>query len=436
MTVAHTFGFGAGLVKIGMDGVTGVVHDRLAAYAHTMTGRSTAPVTSFDPFAAQTVTDPYPEYPGLLTAASVWYCRRRGIWIIPGYDDVRAALRDHDALSSGESQSRFRVDLPMMITTDPPEHTRLRRLVSRAFTPRALAGWTAAINDVADALVDDLVAAGRTDVVTALAQPLPTRLIATMLGIPEQDHDRFLGWSNAMIAGSFAPLTPHGMAHIGNAFQATVAMRRYLGPHIAHRRVRPGTDLISMMTKIEGNDGLTDDEIFWFTAMLIVAGNETTTNLLSGLMLTFAQRPDVYAELRAHPELIPAAIEEQLRFVSPVQGFYRSATRDYTVGATTIPAGARVLLLFGAANRDPRRFTDPDTFDLHRDLSDHVAFGGGIHFCIGAHLSRLEASRALTRLLPRIDTIRLAGRYRYGDNPTMRGLEQLPLDLLRTRTPA
>ena len=148
-----------------------------------------------------------------------------------------------------------------------------------------------------------------------------------------------------------------------------------------------------MMTASEGDDVLTDDEIFWSASMLIGAGSETTTNLLSGLFLTLAQRPDLYAQLREHPELIPAAIEEQLRFVSPVQGFYRTATRDYTIGANTIPAGARVLLLFAAANRDPRHYDDPDTFDLNRNPSDHLAFGGGIHYCLGTPLSRLEVSR-------------------------------------------
>ena len=169
--------------------------------------------------------------------------------------------------------------------------------------------------------------------------------------------------------------------------------------------------------------------------MLIGAGSETTTNSMSGLFLTLAQRPDLYARLREHPELISAAIEEQLRFVSPVQGFYRTATRDYTIGANTIPAGARVLLLFGAANRDPRHFDEPDTFDLDRNPSDHLAFGGGIHYCLGTALTRLEVSRVFTRLLPRVDAIRFAGDYRYLDNPTMRGLAHLPLELVPSRRP-
>jgi cytochrome P450 len=187
------------------------------------------------------------------------------------------------------------------------------------------------------------------------------------------------------------------------------------------------------MTASDGDDVLTDDEVFWSASMLIGAGSETTTNLLSGLFLTLAQRPDLYAQLREHPELIPAAIEEQLRFVSPVQGFYRTATRDYTIGANTIPAGARVLLLFAAANHDPRHYNHPDTFDLNRNPSDHLAFGGGIHYCLGTPLSRMEVSRVLTRLLPRVDAIRLDGDYRYLDNPTMRGLAHLPLELVPAR---
>jgi cytochrome P450 len=185
-----------------------------------------------------------------------------------------------------------------------------------------------------------------------------------------------------------------------------------------------------MMTPADADDVLTNDEIFWSAAMLIGAGSETTTNMLSGLLLTLAQHPELYARLREHPELIPAAIEEQLRFVAPVQGFYRTATRDYTVGANTIPAGARVLLLFAAANRDPRHYENPDTFDLDRNPTDHLAFGGGVHFCLGAPLTRLEGARVFSQLLPRVEAIRLTGDYRYLDNPTMRGLEHLPLELI------
>jgi beta-dihydromenaquinone-9 omega-hydroxylase len=347
---------------------------------------------------------------------------------------VWKALRDHDALSSAESQARFRVHLATMNAADPPEHTRLRRSVSRAFTPRAMRSWEAAINEVADDLVDAMIARGRTELVDDLAKPLPNRLIAMMLGIPRQDHARFLTWADTINEGAFVPLTLRGAALSVRSGGATMAMYRSLDALIKHRRRHPGDDLISMLADPKGDDVLTDDEVFWSASMLVGAGSETTTNLLSGLFLTLAQRPDVYARLREHPELIPAAIEEQLRYVSPVQGFYRTATRDYPIGTDTIPAGARVLLLFAAANRDPRHYADPDTFDLDRNPADQIAFGGGAHFCLGTHLTRLEAGRVLTQLLPRVEAFHLDGDYRYLKNPTMRGLEHLPLKLVHAKT--
>jgi cytochrome P450 len=433
MSLARRLRFRASLMKVGVDGLVGVARDKATSYGYALTGRKTAPVTDFDPFSPETMRDPYPGYRGLLTGPdvpNVWYSRKRGIWIIAGYEDLRKALRDNEALSSAESQSRFRVHLPSMNAVDPPEHTRLRKFVSRAFTPRAMAAWQANINEVADELVDAVITRRHTEAVSELAKPLPTRLIAMMLGIPRQDQPQFVEWSDEMVAGSFVPLTPRGMSLSARSGSATAAMRRNLDPLIAQRRRNPGDDLISMMTPADADDVLTDDEIFWSAAMLIGAGSETTTNMLSGLLLTHAKNPELYARLRAHPELIPAAIEEQLRFVAPVQGFYRTATRDYTVGANTIPAGARVLLLFAAANRDPRHYENPDTFDLDRNPTDHLAFGGGVHFCLGAPLTRLEGARVFSQLLPRIKAIRLTGDYRYLDNPTMRGLEHLPLELI------
>jgi beta-dihydromenaquinone-9 omega-hydroxylase len=433
MTLARTLRFRARLMKVGVDGALGVARDKATSYGYSVTGRKTAPHTDFDPFSARIMRDPYPGYRTLLTGPdvpNVWYNRKRGIWIIAGYDDLRKALRDNEALSSAQSQSRFRVRLPSMNAADPPEHTRLRKFVSRAFTARAMTAWQTNINEVADELVDAAIARRSTEAVSELAKPLPTRLIARMLGIPLDDQPQFVEWSDEMVAGAFAPLTPHGIRLSARSGAATAAMRRSLDPLIAQRRRDPGDDLISMMTPADADDVLTDDEIFWSAAMLIGAGSETTTNLLSGLLLTLAQQPDQYARLREQPELIPAAIEEQLRMVAPVQGFYRTATCDYTVGAQTIPAGAKVLLLFAAANRDPRHYENPDTFDLDRNPTDHLAFGGGVHYCLGAPLTRLEGARVFSQLLPRVEAIRLAGDYRYLDNPTMRGLEHLPLELV------
>lgn len=430
MSFGRTLRFRARLTRIGADGLAGVARDKATAFGYTLTGRKTAPDTDFDPFAAETMRDPYPGYRALHTGPRVWYSRKRGIWIVPGYDEVWQALRDDQALSSAESQARFRVHLATMNATDPPDHTRLRRSVSRAFTPRAMKAWEAAINEIADELVDAMIASGTTEVVADLAKPLPNRLIAMMLGIPRHEHAQFLAWADTINEGAFVPLTPRGIARSARSGGATMAMYRSLDPLIKDRRRNPGDDLISMLAAPNGADTLTDDEVFWSASMLVGAGSETTTNLLSGLFLTLAQQPQVYARLREHPELIPAAIEEQLRFVSPVQGFYRTATRDYPIGAETIPVGARVLLLFAAANRDPRHYDDPDTFDLDRNPTDHLAFGGGAHYCLGTHLTRIEVGRVLTQLLPRVEAIRFDGDHRYLMNATMRGLEHLPLRLI------
>ncbi|OBY29386.1 cytochrome P450 [Mycolicibacter kumamotonensis] len=422
--------FRASLFKIGIDGLVGVARDRATAYRYALTGRETAPLTDFDPFARETMLDPYPGYRTLLTGPKVWYSRKRGIWIIPGYDEVRQALRDDEALSSAQSQARFRVRLQTMNAQDPPVHTRLRRSVSRAFTPRAMKAWEVNINRVADELVDEMITRGRVEIVNDLAKPLPNRLITMMLAIPQEDRHQFLEWADTINEAAFAPLTPRGMALNMRSSQAVIAMHRSLDPMIKARRAAPGDDLISMLAAPSGEDTLSDDEVFWSASMLVGAGSETTTNLISGLFLTLAQRPDVYARLREHPELIPAAIEEQLRLVSPVQGFYRTATRDYRVGDHTIPAGARVLVLYAAGNRDPAHYPDPDTFDLDRNPTDHLAFGGGAHYCLGTHLTRIEVGRVLTQMIPRVKEIRLAGEHRYLVNATMRGLEHLPVELV------
>src|SRR5690625_3609726 len=435
MELMRRLRFRASLAKIGADGLIGVARDRATAYRYALTGRATAPLTDFDPFARATMHDPYPGYRTLFGGPKVWYSRKRGIWLIPGYDEVWQALRDDDALSSAESQARFRVHLQTMNATDPPVHTRLRRSVSRAFTPRAMKSWESNINRAADELVDAMINRGRSEIVGDLAKPLPNQLITMMLAIPQHERHQFLKWADTINEAAFAPLSLHGMALNVRSSQAVIAMHRSLGPMIKARRAVPGDDLISMLAAPSGEDTLSDDEVFWSASMLVGAGSETTTNLISGLFLTLAQRPEIYTRLREHPELIPTAIEEQLRLVSPVQGFYRTTTRDYQVGDHTIPAGARVLLLYAAANRDPQHYDDPDTFDLDRHPTDHLAFGGGAHYCLGTHLTRIEVGRVLTQLIPRVKAIRLAGDYRYLVNATMRGLEYLPVELIPAEKP-
>jgi beta-dihydromenaquinone-9 omega-hydroxylase len=429
MTTTPTWKFTAGLGKIGVDGILGLVQDTLVTRVRRRNGAND-PVTRFSPFSSEAIADPYPAYEQLLAGPPMRYNPRLGIWIVPRFADVRAGLRDDERLSSAQSGSRFRVQLPVMIMQDPPDHTRLRRLVSRAFTPRALAVWQAMVEQIADHLLERMTTMQTPDGVRDLAQPLPNRLIATMFDIPEADHPQFLAWSNALTDGSFMEVGRRIVGIVQRMVRATIAMRRYIRPLIEQRRRHPGSDLISLMTLSEDNDTFADDEIFWGVVMLIMAGNETTTNLLAGLLQTFARRPDIYDTLRDQPGLIPAAIEEQLRFESPVQGFYRTATVDYPIEHHVIPRHSRVLLLFGAANRDPRHFDQPNTFRLDRDPLDHVSFGGGIHFCLGAHLSRLEAHQVVSHLTQRVAAVELAGPPQRLHNATMRGLTRLPLRLV------
>lgn len=429
MTTAPAGAFTANLVKVGVDSLGGVVQDTVISRVRRRNGAND-PVTRFNPFSAQVIANPYPEYEQLLAGPPVRYNPRLGIWIIPRFADVRGGLRDHERLSSAQSQSRFRVELPMMITKDPPEHTRLRRLVSRAFTPRALAMWEAMIEQLADHLVERMITMPSPDGVRDLAQLLPTRLIASMFDIPEVDHPRFRAWSEALIDGSFVEVGRRTFGVVQRMLRATFAMRRYLQPLFDQRRRHPGSDLISLMLLSEDGDTLADDEIFWGVVMLIVAGNETTTNLLGWLMHTFALRPDIYDTLRDQPGIIPAAIEEQLRLESPVQGFYRTATVDYPIEQNVLPRQSRVLLLFGAANRDPRHFDEPNTFRLDRDPPDHLSFGGGVHFCLGAHLSRLEAHQVVSHLTQRVAAVELAGPPKRLHNATMHGWSRLPLRLV------
>jgi cytochrome P450 len=434
MTTTPTTRFAANAVKVAVESTVGVVQDTLIARVRRRNGAND-PVTRFSPFSPEVIADPYPEYDLLLAGPPVRYNPRLGIWIIPRFADVRAGLRDHERLSSAQGWSRFRVKSPTRITKeDHTHHTRLRRLVSPAFTPRALAVWQASIEQLTDHLVERMISMPSPDAVRDLAQPLPTRLIASMFGIPEADHPQFLAWSNALNDGSFVGVGRRTFGLVERMVRAMFAMRRYVLPLVEQRRRHPGSDLISLMILSEDDDTLTDtltdDEIFGGLVMLVMAGSETTTNLLAGLLHTFALRPDLYDTLRDQPGLIPASIEEQLRFESPVQGFYRTATVDYPIEHHVIPRQSRVLLLFGAANRDPRHFDQPNTFRLDRDPVEHLSFGGGIHYCLGAHLARMEAHQVVSHLTKRVAAVELTGPPQRLRNATMRGLTRLPLRLV------
>ncbi|MQA96842.1 MAG: cytochrome P450 [Streptosporangiales bacterium] len=386
-----------------------------------------ASADTYDPLAAEVIADPYPWYRELLAARQPVYVPGRDLWVISRYEHVRAAARDHGRLSSAEGIMYARVAMPMMITLDPPDHTRLRRLAAQAFTPRAIAELEDAVRHTADGLIDGLLG-GHTDAVADLAGPLPVTLIAEMLGVPTADRARFRTWADRIVEGfnhiddidSYDEVDPA-------VYEAGTELHEYLSAVIAERRAAPADDLISRVITAPVEPEVTDGELFWFAFLLLIAGTETTTNLLGGMLHTLAGDPELRRTLTEAPVRLPDAIEESLRWHSPIQGFFRTATAPYAVDGVEIPAGSRVLLLYAAANRDPRHFPEPDVFDLDRRPGDHLAFGSGIHFCLGAHLARLETRVALERLLPRAGTLELAGEPARTANPTLRGFVKLPL---------
>jgi cytochrome P450 len=320
-----------------------------------------------------------------------------------------------------------------MLTVDRPEHTRLRKVVSRDFTREAMERSRPEIERLARDAVGRMLASGESDAVAELASPLPVAVIAHVLGVPPADLPDFRDWSDRIVEGFGVAPGPGTLRSSLSVLGATVKLRSYFLEHFEQRLRGGGEDLLGRMLASSEDGRLSEDELFWFGFMLLVAGNETTTSLFGTMLLSFATHPGEWAKLRDDPRLVPSAVEEALRHTAPIQGLYRTALSDYRVGSATIPAGGRVLLLYGAANRDPRHYPDPDDFRIERNPADHLAFGSGIHFCLGAHLARLEAAVVLRELVDRVEAIEPAGEPEWNPNPSLRGLSRLPLRLVPSK---
>lgn len=356
-----------------------------------------------------------------------------GLWCLLRHDDVYGALRDHETFSSaaamggGRAPSSPSASALVLINDDPPRHTRFRRLVNRAFTPRRVAELEPWIRSVADGLLDAADAANgkERDVVSTLTVPLPVTAIARLLGIPTEDHETFKRWSDALIAavGTGAAPGEAQMRELGE-------MVAYFGQQVASRRAAPAEDLITALVTadVEG-ESLKEWEILGFCVLLLVAGNETTTNLIGNMLNILSQRPDLWAQLRSDRSLVETVVEETVRLDGPVQLLFRQTTRPVQVSGAELPAGAPVAVFFGAANRDPEAFPAPDEFRIDRDLHNHVAFGMGIHYCLGAPLARAEARIALNAMLDRYPTIAPGGTpgVRQSVTPVIYGFAKLPI---------
>ncbi|WP_244929371.1 cytochrome P450 [Nocardioides sp. W7] len=386
---------------------------------------------TYSPFDPEMIADPYPVYRELRDSAPVYWSPETSSWVLSRYDDVAAALTDPTTYSSasGVYPTPPGVDmtelfLPMLVMSDPPRHTQLRQLVSKAFTPRRIAALEMGVHAIVHDLLDQAPSDGTWDFVAGFSGPLPAIVIADMLGVPREDRDRFRTWSTTLVQSN--PIR----GEMGPGLDAAAALYDYFSTFLAERRARPEDDLMSALVQaeVEGQH-LSEDELLGFCLLLLVAGHETTTNLLSNGAVLLAEHPESRHQLSEDRDLVPLAVEELLRYDSPVQGIGRTLTRQVELHGQRMEPGDSVLLLFGSANRDERAFPDAEVFDIGRRPERHVALGRGIHFCLGASLARMETRIALDVLLDRRTfnwDVDLSGAERLRSGP-IRGFASLPV---------
>ena len=391
----------------------------------------------FNPLLPEFHADPYPFYRRLREEDPV-HQSPLGIWVLTRYDDALMVLRDprfgregiaelqEARLGAGSVRPANTRD---MLFRDPPDHTRLRALVSRAFTPRVVEAMRPHIQEIVDGLLDRVEGARGMDVIEELAYPLPVTVICEMLGVPTADQDVFKQWSADIARSLDAAILPAGSEVITRGQEAGDAIRDYFRSLIAGRRKQPRQDLLSaLIAAEEQGDKLSEPELVATCVLLLIAGHETTVNLIGNGVLALLRHP---AELRAladDPALIQTGVEELLRFDGPVQRTGRMTNADVEIGGRPIPKGSIVAAVIGAANRDPAHFPDPDRLDVARRENRHIAFGFGIHFCLGAPLARIEGQVAIGTLLRRWRTLKLVSDTpEWRESSVLRGLKTLPV---------
>ncbi len=417
------------------------VRESLAGTARSVLARAVVAAerrrtgVAYNPLSNAMAQDPYPVYAALRARAPVHRSRLMNAWLIARHADVDAVLRDHRSFASdprrGTLTRRQQAMLPpedefTMLFLDPPDHRRLRALVNKAFTPRAINALEGRIRAIMAGLLDAIGDPAGFDLMTAVAQPLPVIVIAEMLGVPPEDRDRFKLWSfqRARLLEPTASLRERAIAQ-----EAARGFDAYFRAIIAKRRTEPRDDILSALAHAEdGGERLSEREMLNILRLILIAGNETTTNLIGNGMLALLANPDQLRRLREEPALLPAAVEELLRYDAPVQTTFRRVIADCEVGGIRLRARDNIAVLIGAANRDPDAFEDPDRLDVARANCPHLSLGRGIHHCLGAPLARLEGRIAFEMLLERFGRIDLLGsRPKYRNGIVLRSLRSLPL---------
>ena len=385
--------------------------------------------------------NPYPLYHQMRAEAPVYWSDAWGCWMLTRYEDITWTLQDYQTFTSlGRLTATMDLPEPMwekvaplvrhysqgLINVDPPDHTRMRKLVHMAFTPRTIRKMQSYIEDIVERLIDEQVERGEMDVIWDFSYPLPVTVIAEMMGIPVEDHPNFKKWSGEIVAFM---ATPKPVPEILLKSQdALLSMQQYFRDIYAKRRGQPEDDLISALVQAElEGEKLSEEEMVSSCVTILIGGHETTTYLIANGMYALLQHPDQFRRLLEDPELAEAATEEFLRYEGPFQRNRRIATRDVRIGEKLIKKDQLIMQFLGAANRDPAQFSDPDALDIARSPNKHLAFGYGPHFCLGAPLARLEAPVAFRALLRRLKDIRLAADNLEWNTTVFRGLQTLPI---------
>lgn len=413
----------------------------MSTRAHTAQRKDPDAPLAFDPTDVAFRRNPYPRY-AELRESPLLHPGTFGLWVLTRHADVQAVLRDarvssHPRHATAERRAQREQTIPIlgdggeggieiMLVADPPDHTRLRRLASKAFTPRAVEQLRGRVTELVDGLLDEALERGTFDLMHHLAEPLPVMVICDLLGVPVEDQEQFKPWSTAIARMLDPDVDP---ASLGDALPAVMGFVQYFAGLIEERRATPRDDLLSALIAAEADgDKLDQRELFAMIILLFVAGHETTTNLLGNGTLALLRNPDQWSALQADPGLAVPGTEELLRYDSPVQVTVRMATCDLEVNGIPLAKGEGVVCGLAAANRDRRYVEDPDRLDLARGAPTHLSFSNGMHHCLGAPLARLEGQLVFQALATRCRTLELADPDPpYRDHFVLRGLASLPV---------